>query len=373
MRKGTLFDIKTHGALSATKVLATLLLTLNTCLAWGGLLDGVRDLLDGPHIAHRYAELKEDFYPTSIAWSSDGKYIASTGTHTRTISIWDVEQRRIVHSVELPVPNSPSFSYSLTWSPDGRYLASCAGFPAELGMRVWDVHTWQVIKDFNLASGVYGCRSPAFSRDGQLLVVGRGDGVSIYSTQTWQLQKLWKIPRDMARTIQQIALSPDGKTVAIAENGYWNDRPETHIVFWDLIENLPGRDFVAYLGVSNSVDNLAFSPDGHRLATATQTFALSPQTVRVWNVADNSLVRAPLDGLEFGKVSALAYTLDGKYLIVTPRKDGTIRLLNAQTLRIADTVPASDPVNGITIHPSSSLFGVAAGQSIVIWSLANNK
>src|SRR5438128_1660155 len=40
--------------------------------------------------------LKEDFVPTSIVWSPDGRFIASSGTHTRSIHIWDVSQEKLV-------------------------------------------------------------------------------------------------------------------------------------------------------------------------------------------------------------------------------------------------------------------------------------
>lgn len=345
------------------------------------MLDGARDLLNGPHIANRYAELKEGFYPTSIAWSADGKYIASTGTHSRTISIWDVEQRRIVHSMELPVPNASGFGHTLAWSSDGRYLASCAGFPAELSLRVWDVHTWKIAKDFNLANGVTDCNSLAFSQDSQKMLVGWRNGVFVYSMQTWQMQKQWKIQRDVGRSVEQAAFSPDGKTVAIAESGYWNHEVENHVLFWDLADEQPGRDFIAYTQGGASVISLAFSPDGKRLSTGTMTGIGSVargdyvrQSVRIWNVVDNALLGAPLDGLDFGKVYALFYTPDGKYLIAGHEEDnGTIHVLNAQTLQIADTVHAPDQIIGIAVHPTAGLFAVSAGRSIVIWSLTSNK
>jgi len=372
-------------------VLMALLLALFARAATAGLLDGARDLMTGPHIAHRYAELKEDFYPTSIAWSADGKYIASTGTHTRTINVWDVEQRRIVRSMELPVPNASGFGYALSWSPDGRYLASCAGFPTELSLRVWDVHTWQVVKDFNMASGVVGCRSPVFSRDGQTLAVGQQSSVSVYSTQTWQMKRHWLIPRGVPRSINHAVLSPDGKTLAISEHGYWQPPPtknasytptEGHVVYWNLEDEEPGRDFMAYTirEGGGSVISMAFSPDGTRLATGTETGnggASTPsvtRSVQIWNVADNALLGAPLDGLNFGKVYALAYTPDGKYLIAGHEEDkGTIHILDAKTLKIADTVHAPDQVIGIAVPPTSNLFAISAGQAIVIWSLSANK
>jgi WD40 repeat protein len=153
-------------------------------------------------------------------------------------------------------------------------------------------------------------------------------------------------------------------------------------LYWILADNEPGRDFMAYTSRERGggVISMAFSPDGTRLATGTETGtggASTPsvtRSVQIWNVADNVLLGAPLDGLDFGKVYGLAYTSDGKYLIAGHSEDnGTIHVLNARTLQVADTVHGPGHVDAIAVHPSSNLFAAAAGQSIVIWSLTGDK
>jgi WD40 repeat protein len=332
----------------------------------------VRDLFNGPHIAKRYAELKEDFYPTSLAWSPDGKYIASTGTHTRTINIWDVDQRKVVQTMELPVPPSPSYN-GMSWSPDGRYLVVCAGDGINLTVRIWNTLTWGVAKDLNKAEGAQYCTSSVFTPDGSKLVLGKGDGVSVYSTQNWQLEKKWTLANDPGTAAStHVALSPDGLTIAIGVNGYWAHKPESHVALLDFARDSPVKDdFVAYTGVNSQINNLVFSPDGQQLATSSSTgWANNPLSVRFWRIADKKMLGAPLDGVGTGQVHSMAYTPDGKYFISGHADDkGTVNIVSPNTLQVIDTVHASQNAHSVIVKPDSSRFAVAAGQSIVIWSL----
>ena len=85
-----------------------------------------------------------------------------------------------------------------------------------------------------------------------------------------------------------LAYSPDGAFVAAGMEGR---RPNAHL--WRLSDGALVRDFD---GVGGATYDVAFSPDAKLLATAggyLDSGALSrqPEVVKVWNVADGSLVR----------------------------------------------------------------------------------
>lgn len=107
-----------------------------------------------------------------IAWSPDGKWIASSGSHDKTIRIWDAdtgtEQKEIVGNVTYD---------KLTWSPDAALL---------LGVNrnqvyIWETANWQEMGRIELGSGVL---SIEFSPDGRFLAIGSHDGTV----------RLWGIP-----------------------------------------------------------------------------------------------------------------------------------------------------------------------------------
>ncbi len=84
----------------ALLVLALLLLTPSVAAAFSlGEVGAFFGVEPGSRLAKPYAVLKESFYPSSVAWSANGRYIADTGILTPLIHIWDVRTKRIVQTL----------------------------------------------------------------------------------------------------------------------------------------------------------------------------------------------------------------------------------------------------------------------------------
>jgi WD40 repeat protein len=171
-------------------LLAALLLTLAALListpARAGLLSILPGAQESSRLAKAYAVLREDFYPTSVAWSPDGRYIADTGILTNTIHVWDVNTRQAIQTLQNTFP-ATGFQ-ALAWSPDGRYLVGCGR-----GLKVWDTSTWSLVKDIKTdPPNSPGCTAIAFSPDGRWLAKSPTGPVNvetcIYVTQTWTLK-----------------------------------------------------------------------------------------------------------------------------------------------------------------------------------------
>ncbi len=111
--------------------------------------------------------LRESSYVTSVAWSPDGRYIATSGIFSRYVHVWDLQKREVIKTFELVAANSNS--RNLSWSHDSRYLAVCA--PATL--QVYRSSDWSEVVRFG-SEDAGGCIRSVFSDDDtQLTILAR--------------------------------------------------------------------------------------------------------------------------------------------------------------------------------------------------------
>jgi hypothetical protein len=238
------------------------------------------------------------------------------------VSLWDIDAQtelaRLPGATDLPdfgVDKNSGLVGALAFSPDGKYLV--AGFGSRLyltprispnPLKVWEVATRRLIRLLHGHTGY--CVSLAFSRDGKLLASGSHDSTAIiWSTATWKVAQKLKNPdpADPAltqggrRMVEDVAFSPDGKTLAMASRG-------GNVQLWDVA----GKRFLDPLkGHSSAVQAVVYSPDGPTLASGGMD-----QTVRLWNVETRQeLMQLDPASVELGQVRALAFSPDGKQLL----------------------------------------------------------
>ncbi|KAG1669783.1 hypothetical protein FOA52_001613 [Chlamydomonas sp. UWO 241] len=116
-----------------------------------------------------------------------------------------------------------------------------------------------------------------------------------------------------SESVNTLAFSPDGKTLATGSE-------DATARLWDVAT---GKERAVLTGHSHGVTTLAFSPDGKTLATGSDD-----RTARLWDVATGK-ERAVLTGHSEG-VNTLAFSPDGKTL-ATGSDDATARLWDVAT------------------------------------------
>lgn len=192
-------------------------------------------------------------YPIDVvAWSPDGKSVAA-GYGPGVVSVWDVATRRETFHELWEGPVS-----SLAWSPGGTLLAA-----GTLGaVRVWDVRERHARVVFS--SSVGGHRL-TWSSNGSLLVALGWEQVVGFEIPSGRESFRFFVdgaaPDERSihrpRTVEDAAVSPDGKLVATAHK-------DRLVAVWDAAS---GKQLRTFAGHTLEALTVAWSPDGKRLAS----------------------------------------------------------------------------------------------------------
>lgn len=280
-----------------------------------------------------------------VAVSDDGRYLAASGTDPR-IYFWDLNRTGAEPNVL--VGHAPAV-FSLAFSSDGKWLASGSG---DQTARIWRVEGPTVNAETILPHGS-AVGTLSFDQSGKLLATGDWSStVRVWSVPDGTLVRKEKLG-DSNNSVKKVLITPDGRwLVSCAGNTVWihalDKGGEAHL--------LRGHsDLVTLLAVDEASQWLASgSWDG---------------TVRLWTFANPELEEYVLGGHVTG-ISDIAFSPDGTRLATT---EG-----NAEVLLWHVTSPEAPPVRLRTPEPvaavafgpeSQKVFAITEKGGVMIWDL----
>jgi serine/threonine protein kinase len=207
----------------------------------------------------------------------------------------------------------------------------------------------------------------AFSPNGQVLAGGYSSGLTVLigNTYLWNVasgRQIAELPRLYGATdsVQALAFSPDGKSLAVGYSKFSGASGGITCIW-----NITSRKCTLKLRdpASGEVQAMAFSPNGRLLAVAD-----SSGVTYIWNTVNGRLVRT-LTGS-----TAIAFSHDGT-MMANGDGTGTVYLWDLTTGRIEATVvlPSNSPVTSIAISPNGKYAAASCFDgSTYLWRLPDN-
>jgi WD40 repeat protein/Flp pilus assembly protein TadD len=284
-----------------------------------------------------------------LAFRPGGKQLASAG-YDRTVRIWDVDRLRQLHSWKNPAGSVMAVAYS----PNGRHLLVAGMDPF---VHVRDVDTGKEMKRLPVKGG--SSAAARYSPDGRTIAVGSGNpfaasgpgDVQIFSAATGAALRTWK---GHTRPVTNLAFSPDGQRLATASM----DRT---VRVWEAAN---GRLLGTLAGHYAYVWGVAFSPDGRRLASCSDD-----KTVKLWDLTTGQEVwtyRGHYNGIANVKFSPEGWRL------ASASDDGTVKVWNALWRPEALTLHGhANSVRAVAFPPCAGrrgrLASAGADHTVKIW------
>jgi WD40 repeat protein len=274
---------------------------------------------------------------TDLEFSPDGSRLAA-GDQDATAIIWTLGPEGLQETLILA--GHTDHVWGVSFNPDGRTLATAS---EDGTARIWDISPSGNREILTRAGHSAGFRRVHYSPDGARLATTDGDGrAAILDAESGETLLTFPHP---AGTVWEAVFSPDGTRLATAGE-------DNTARLWDartgqaLLLDVETGDSVLALQVHPNglgATRVAFSPDGTRLAAASDERIDGAPLVSVWDLASGQALYT-VTGLP-NRAWDVAFSPDGSKLVVP---------VNSDFFKVYDAASGEESLS-LTGHPGRLL------------------
>ena len=280
-----------------------------------------------------------------VAFSSNGETVIS-GSADTTLKLWNINTGKIIKTFfghEEPV-------LSAAFSPDGKMIISGS---MDKTLKLWDVESGNIIQTFSGHDNQVA--SVAFFPNGKKVISGSADT----TLKIWDIEtgRFLKNLRGHLDTVTCVAFSSQGKIISGSADGtlkLWDHNGE-------YLDTFSGHE----KGDTSEVFSVAFSPN-------TETTVISggaDGSLKLWNVEAESILKTFLGHKD--SINTVAFSPDGK-TILSGSSDTMLKLWDVETGKSIRTFSGhSKPVFGVAFSPKDQKAISASGDATLkLWWVA---
>jgi len=300
----------------------------------------------------------------AVFFSPDGRQIISSDG--KTIKLWNAASGREIRSFT----DTSNWVTSIALSPDGKYIVSSGGKIIKL----WYLASGREIKDFIGHRG--NVKAVAFSPNGRQIVSCSHDWNPSDRSNIDNTIRIWDVAsgreiiiiESHSESVNSVAFSPDGIRIVSGSS-------DKTIKLWDAST---GREIRTFSGHSESVNSVAFSPDGKFIVSGSGSFFRSfydePEnnTIKLWDAFTGHEI-GTITGHQEG-VNAVIFSPDGKQ-IISGSNDKTIKIFDASNGREIRTISGHQgSVNSIVFSPDGRQIASGSEDSTIkLWNVTTGR
>jgi WD40 repeat protein len=328
------------------------------------------------------------------AFLADGRSVLTVG-QDRVAQVWDTATgRELRHfdvtgapgggAVRAPLPFSPLYR-GVAVSADGKTLATTS---ADGAVRLWDVDRGKEAARLDDEAGLRTI-GLALSADGKLVAkVSLGPRITVCETATGKvLKQFGEAPAPGAArkrlTPYCTEFGPDGKTLLQMGIERGNGPNKAVVLIWDVEDGKELKRFdelpVAGGPVTSALHVVTVSPDHKLLA-----LPLDARTIVLLDPLAGKEVRR-IEGAGDGRRGVVAFTADGKSLVVVDGREGRAAVCDVATGKVAKSagkleaapfafnLSAGRAGSGYALSADGRLLAWAGGPALHLFDLTTGK